>query len=267
VPFFWVHGQISNAFLPRYLGSDRPVYGFRHQGQEGDPARKITVEGIAEYYLQEVMSAQNKGPYCLGGYCFGGLVAFEMAQQLQQRGERVELLMLLEPANLRSSTKSVFIKPGAIDVTDDHLIAAEVQRHLRIVASLPAPERLSYVRERIVGKINDWVSKCCSPVKQSMRRATYKAYLRIGARIPLALRSLYILDVYSRAIKNYAPKPYAGKIVLFEGEKSFARQETWERLALGGLEVHKVKGRHEEILGQPFVQGWAEKLSRYLKPN
>jgi len=101
-PFFWLHGDSSDAFLPRYLGPDQPVYGFRHQGGDGQPARYTTVEDIAAHYLSEIRAVQPNGPYFLGGYCFGGMVAFEIAQQAQKQREAVPLLVLLA---LSSPTK------------------------------------------------------------------------------------------------------------------------------------------------------------------
>src|SRR4030095_11334207 len=72
-PFFWIHGEVSNAFLPRCLGPDRPIYALTHQSEYGAPARFTTVENIARGYLQEIRAVQPTGPYFLGGFCFGGL--------------------------------------------------------------------------------------------------------------------------------------------------------------------------------------------------
>ena len=97
-PFFWVHGEASDAYLPRYLGPDQPLYGLRHQSEDGQPAHYKTVQDIAAHYLEEIRSVQPQGPYLLGGYCFGGLVVLEMAQRLQAQGQRIYLLVLLDPA-------------------------------------------------------------------------------------------------------------------------------------------------------------------------
>ncbi|HEY7167532.1 MAG TPA: non-ribosomal peptide synthase/polyketide synthase, partial [Candidatus Binatia bacterium] len=88
-PFFWVHGQNSTAFLPEYLGPDQPIYGLKHQSLDGAFAAYTTVETIASHYLTELQTIQQNGPYRLGGYCFGAVVAFEMAQQLKAQGQTV----------------------------------------------------------------------------------------------------------------------------------------------------------------------------------
>ena len=61
--------------------------GFNHQSTDGQRALYTTVENIAAHYLDEILTVQRNGPYRLGGNCFGGLVAFEMAKQLQERGQ------------------------------------------------------------------------------------------------------------------------------------------------------------------------------------
>ena len=97
-PFFWVHGQASDPLLPRYLHPEQPLYGLMHQAHDGRPAKYTSVEEIAAHYSSEVRAVRPNGPYLLGGYCFGGVVAFEMAQQLRKLGEPVDLLVLLGPS-------------------------------------------------------------------------------------------------------------------------------------------------------------------------
>src|SRR5262249_40389017 len=109
--FFWVHGDVSNAYLPRYLDSEQRVYGLQHQSTDGQPALYRTVEEIATHYLTEIYTVQPHGPYRLGGYCFGGLVALEMANQLQKQGKKVDLLVLLNPASRKTGTSTVVSSP------------------------------------------------------------------------------------------------------------------------------------------------------------
>ena len=112
-PFFWVHGDLSNSFLPRYLGWDQPLYGLEHQSQDGKPALYDSVESIASHYLDEIHTVQPKGPYFLGGYSFGAMVAFEMAQQLKKAGADVALLALLDPPSVTSSKSSSSVVPSS----------------------------------------------------------------------------------------------------------------------------------------------------------
>src|SRR5262249_31573141 len=116
-PFFWVHGQAIDPLLPRYVHPDQPVYGLMHQAHDVSRAKYTTVEDIAAHYLGEVRALHPAGPYQLGGYCFGGVVAFEMAQQLRRAGEPVDLLVMLGPSPVADSRH---LEPGTdTGVTDE----------------------------------------------------------------------------------------------------------------------------------------------------
>ena len=95
-PLFCVHGDEANHYLPKYLGSDQPFYGFMHQGEEGLLIPYTEVETIAAHYIMEMKQVRPVGPYNLTGYSFGGLVAFEMARQLTMAGDGVPMVILLD---------------------------------------------------------------------------------------------------------------------------------------------------------------------------
>lgn len=103
-PFFFLDGQWrDNAFfcfpLARYLGSDQPFYAlrpYRFYGPQVPPA----FEAMAAGHLKSMRDIQPKGPYLLGGWCNGALVAYEMARQLHAEGEVVDLLVLMDPVRL-----------------------------------------------------------------------------------------------------------------------------------------------------------------------
>src|SRR5262249_51456414 len=135
-PFFWVHGDASTAFLPRYLGSDQPLYALHHQSEDGKPARYTRVETIAAHYLEEIRTIQPQGSYFLGGYSFGGTVAFEMAQQLKRQGEEVALLWLLD-----SHFPGDNVPDAAQEEIDTTLLRDELRRHLGNLALLGAKEK------------------------------------------------------------------------------------------------------------------------------
>jgi thioesterase domain-containing protein/acyl carrier protein len=95
-PFFCVHGDEANYFLPKYLGEDQPFYAFFHQGDDGLRIAHTSVEDIAAHFIHEMRSVRPHGPYLLGGYSFGGVVAYEMAKQLMAAGDDVPLLVLFD---------------------------------------------------------------------------------------------------------------------------------------------------------------------------
>jgi aspartate racemase len=99
-PFFCVHGVGGNVVgfheLARHMKPDYPFYGLQSQGLDGKHACHTRIEDMAAHYLNEIRTVQPKGPYQLGGFSLGGLVAYEMASQLQSRGEEVSLLALFD---------------------------------------------------------------------------------------------------------------------------------------------------------------------------
>jgi hypothetical protein len=96
-PLFCVHGHVGEVLfyrdLSRRLGAEQPFYGLQSHGLVGGPAHS-SVEAMAAEYLREVRFIQPRGPYFIGGFCLGAVVAFEMAQQLLSEGEQVALLAL-----------------------------------------------------------------------------------------------------------------------------------------------------------------------------
>ncbi len=96
LPLFCVHGDEASHFIPKYLGNTRPFYAFFHQGEDGRRIEYTTVESIAAHFIREMKQAKPKGPYLITGFSFGGVVAFEMAQQLAAAGDEVPLLAVID---------------------------------------------------------------------------------------------------------------------------------------------------------------------------
>ena len=104
-PFFFLHGQYDSAGFYCYqmaesLPRDQPFYALDSY-QFPDPSSLPSLEQMAASHVASVREVAPHGPYILGGWCAGGLVAYEMARQLTAAGERVEHLILLDPVYLR----------------------------------------------------------------------------------------------------------------------------------------------------------------------
>ncbi|MFI1016193.1 amino acid adenylation domain-containing protein [Streptomyces sp. NPDC020965] len=82
--------------LLRYLEPGRPVYGIQSPGLAGALPEVADVAALAELYLAEIRAVQPEGPYHFLGYSFGGTVAHTLAALLQERGEEVAFLGLLD---------------------------------------------------------------------------------------------------------------------------------------------------------------------------
>jgi thioesterase domain-containing protein/acyl carrier protein len=102
-PFFGFHGEGGNVLIYRklaqYLGADQPFYGLQSQGLDGNSPLLKTIDEMAALYVKEIRGVQPHGPYFLGGYCLGGTIAYEAAQQLHAADEEVALLALFDTMN------------------------------------------------------------------------------------------------------------------------------------------------------------------------
>ena len=104
-PVFLFHSHGGNVLeyraLARRLGKDRPVYALQSRGLDGSKIEEPRVEEMAAYYLEEIRSVQPRGPYYLGGFCLGGIVALEAARRLQESGELVDLVFMINSATAK----------------------------------------------------------------------------------------------------------------------------------------------------------------------
>ncbi|MEM8704884.1 MAG: beta-ketoacyl synthase N-terminal-like domain-containing protein [Actinomycetota bacterium] len=135
-PLYVVHGAGGNVLflwsLARGLAGDRPVYGFQAKGSEGGLMPDASIETMAERYVDELM-AHDDGPYLLGGFSGGGVVALEMTRILEARGATADLVVLFDtptPGNLRPSFARRWINVARTAVTEG---PSAVSSHLRSV--------------------------------------------------------------------------------------------------------------------------------------
>jgi thioesterase domain-containing protein len=242
---------VSNAYLARCLVPDQPLYGLNHQSADGAPARYTTVETIAAHYLAEIISVRPSGPYRLGGNCFGGLVAFEMAKQLRARGQTVDFLMLLNPAFSDSShdVQGSLASPGSISA--------------RTVGHTANPCALV---DRLKTLIARGLAMAIDRVKKPLQRLIY--LLSLGSRLPIpeSLRSRYILDIYEKANDSYVADTYAGNVLLLFGDDyPQPLRKEWARRCTGGVMIHAVPGDHQQVLEAINVKSWARHLTGHLE--
>jgi amino acid adenylation domain-containing protein len=254
-PLFFVHGAGGTVFsyldLARRLGAGRPFYGLQAAGLDGgcddDAAPPASVEDMAGAYLREVTAVRPAGPYLLGGWSLGGVIAFEMASQLLARGERVGLLALVDSPLPGGAA-------AAAPAGDDPWLLAAFARHL----GLEAADSEAAVRE-------------LASLAPAERLAGVLAAARQAGALPASFEvdSLgRLVDVFRTGIQafaTYAPKPYAGRITYLQAATATGRDgEGWGRLAAGGVEALTVPGDHFTLLREPNAGALAERLRERL---
>jgi amino acid adenylation domain-containing protein len=130
-PLFMIHPPggfvVCYRELAKHISPNRPLIGIRSRGLYGTESLPSSLEEMAAEYVQAIRSLQPHGPYVLGGWSLGGIVAFEVAQQLTEQGEAVESVFLLDSAIPESNidlSKRLDLKAGAeygLDMTLEEL--------------------------------------------------------------------------------------------------------------------------------------------------
>lgn len=144
-PIICVHGDEANYFLPKYLGKEQPFYGIFHQGEDGKEIRWRVVEEMATNFLAEVRATLPHGPYVLCGYSFGGLVAYEMAQQLRAAGEPVPVLVLFDTYDPRQYSEISDRETKWYQVLKEFIVRRVSDHLFSRGRTLPAKLRHNYI--------------------------------------------------------------------------------------------------------------------------
>lgn len=212
MPIFIVHGDNSNYIISEHLGKDQPVYGFFHPGSEGEGIRFKSVKEMAKTYLSSLLAVCPSGPFFLIGFSFGGVIAFEMAIQLQNSGNEVPFLVLIDS-----------ISP---------------------LASEPIELRNNFFK---MVRLN-FLRPIRRKLKRKIKLLACNYYILLNRPIPLEKRSYYLWDKYLTLTKNYSPAKFDGDILLFRttGNPSSAKYLGWETL-VNSIKMVEIDGKHLEI--------------------
>jgi thioesterase domain-containing protein len=263
-PFFWIHGENSNFVLPRYLGQEQPLYGIVHQGHDGRPAPYTTVEDMAAHYLEEIRRVQPEGPYYLGGYCFGGVVALEMAQRLKEKAQEVGLLVLLDPDDFIDQQTGKSVTSPSRNPGKQESFGQRVRRRFTVMKGLRLAEAVQYCFNALKSRIND--HRLVRKGRAAGKTAAYKVCFRLGWHLPAVFHSHYMLKVYDSAFKRYKPRPYSGRMIIWKTVFSPVGVRTWKKLARE-VEIVLIAKEHSQVLQDPHMNVWAERLSRELRDS
>ena len=262
-PLFFIHPISGGVFvyyhLARYLGQEQPLYGLQDPGIFEEAISYISIETMAARYVSEIRKVQSEGPYLLGGWSFGGILAFEMAQQLQQQGQDISLLAIIDSVVPDRSQYTGHID----DVTFLAVIAVELTRTLdgknleeitNDLQRLEPKERIYYVLDRIKHSKRDLPANGFSWLQQQLQ----------------------IFKIRMQAIQNYHFHTYTGHITLFRASErdylasplnrpDFSWDLGWSRLTTRSIEAYAVPGYHETMIVEPHVQILAKHLHSRLE--
>jgi aspartate racemase len=190
---------------------------------------------MATHYLEEVRAVQPAGPYFLAGYCFGGLVAFEMAQQLHARGEAVGLLAVFNTYGPERRASVAGLSPfRRFAVRSARRMHVE-RENMRV---LTLGEKLRYLLAQT------------SRVHTRLRARLDRARAR---QADLAPHLTQVVAAHDEAYHAYTPRPYTGNLTLFWSQHRFARSFVdpsfgWRQTITGELDIHLIPARTGSVI-------------------
>ncbi len=263
-PLFLVHGigggVLDFTNLARAIGPEQPVYGVDRPETCEPAATPMTIEAMAQQLVRALRAFQPAGPYRLGGHCFGGLLAYEMAQQLVADGQEVALLALIETE-----------APSYRRVHVTGRVLREFARNLPVwladVVGHSQPLFLNRLRRK------------SRLLTRSLNGQTRRAQ---ALRAPLQLEDLVdrvgeisderrqLMMIQLQAARNYRLRPYPGQITVFRARCrplwcSFDHALGWGELAAGAIVTHVLPGNHVQMMTeQRYIAALATRLRRAL---
>jgi amino acid adenylation domain-containing protein len=253
-PFFCVHGfggdVVGYRDLALLLGPDQPFYGFQARGLNDMDTPHTDVVEMAADYIAYMRRLQPQGPYYLGGYCYGGVVAFEMARQLEAQGERVALLAVLEGYAIeRSEALRAYWRPQVI---------------ASFLRNLPYWMRDNLQPDGPYAYLLAW-GKPRQPVPPPARRMWHGLDPGSIPANDFASRRIRLEVAHDLAMDRYQPGSYPGRVTLFRVKamslfRAHAPTMGWSRYAEQGVEVRMIGGAHYNILEEPHVASLAAQL-------
>jgi thioesterase domain-containing protein/acyl carrier protein len=258
-PFFGIHGRDGNVLFYRkfseLLSKDQPFYGLQSQGLDGEQIGRTSVEAMGAYYLEGMRKVLPRGPYLLGGYSFGGLVAYEIARQLRAASEEIALLVLFDAAN---PAKPARVRSWKKIVGD---------KIWRVLSRGTTPSRvLQFWAQHVGGELGDNLLRW----NERFHKLTLSQEATRDRNPAAELRSLHVQMVHERARLAYKPLPYDGKVTLFRTLNRDSAYEVdqdlgWSAVAQGGVEVHFVAGIHDTMFKDANTPYLARKVDECIR--
>jgi amino acid adenylation domain-containing protein len=266
-PLFFLHGDHQHGGfychdLARCLGADQPFYAVTPHGLDGD-ALPWSIEAMASDRLAAVRAVQPAGPYRLGGFCTGGVVAFEMARQLEAQGEQLETLLLVDAGLYNASVP-----------------ARLIGRCVRWLAT-----GIGW-REPARRQLYLWLRELPTAWAESARSGGFGRTRFVAAKLRALPRYLGLehdaepaqidADIssypgrhraYGVRRRDYLPGRFSGRIALFRSEYLRADPNGgptagWSHVA-AAVDVHDLPGSHQAAVTRN-VATLAEKMKPYL---
>lgn len=261
LPLFFMHSHGGNTLeyqaLGSLLGKDQPVFALQARGLDGHIRVGATIEEMASAYVSEIRSFRPQGPYLLGGFCFGGLLALEAAHQLKSIGEDVPLLVLIQASHPRAMNFRADVRaPQRIWYRAKKRFDLELE-NFTVRGAQYLRDRSRYTLEQLGAKVAfgvGWIDATRNP-DLSRRRAHY------------IIEALGI--EHSKAASKYEPPVYDGNVILFRAKEQLCGLDSdeylgWKETLQGNIKIIEIPGHQQNMLTLPHVVELANQLTKSM---
>ncbi|BCL39534.1 amino acid adenylation domain-containing protein [Nostoc sp. MS1] len=255
-PFFCIHPIGGNvlcyADLARNLGNEQPVYGLQAIGlNEEEPL--TCIEDMAALYIEAIKTIQPTGPYYLGGWSMGGVIAFEMAQQLLTNTDEVALLALIDsyvPKLISSVTIDTQQIPSLEELDDPYQVAYYFVKDMAGILNqeicLSEEELRDTQQEELLIYVLNW-AKTAHVLPPEFSEQQLHSWFKI-------------FQANRQAFFRYFPQPYSGRTIFLQSEETSVRDSGWNKM-ISSLEEQIIAGNHYNLLKSTTL---AQNLRKYL---
>lgn len=263
-PFFCIH-PLAGVVFPYYelafaLGKEQPFYGLQSVGISKKEPPLSTIEEMAARYIKAIQVVQPEGPYALGGWSLGALIAFEMAQQLQQAGQSVGLLVSLDGPACSPSRMINTWETARFTLTT---VIPNIWPYVFDFLNLQERQELENNERNKLGK--SLTANRETEIAQAIAQKAERGSFRQAA----VRRLLPVMWANTKAYVNYKPRVYPGEMTLIRSRRpsrNVNRYPTlgWQDIVQKEIDILDIPGHHLNILRQPQVETLAQTLKSCL---
>lgn len=263
-PYFVIHGNM--VALASHIEIEQPIFSVMPHGMTGKRA-PTDIKSMTLEYAKQIRAIQPKGPYYLGGYSIGGILALELARFFRSKGQQVASLILIEPTKPTKGKKNYIDEktenPDIMKQRNGSLITYANRAFNNFFSKQGVKEKIKYLFKGMIYNIDRRFK-----ITQKTKRIICELYIRSGHRIPMKLRRFYHSQASHKALKTYVPKVYPGNVSIIHCKVRDADfQLIWKKIIEGEVEFHELPGEHFDILNEPHVQVLAQKLSNCIQKH
>ncbi|HJW10248.1 MAG TPA: condensation domain-containing protein, partial [Albitalea sp.] len=276
-PVFFVHDGDGETLLYRNLAqrlsAEHPVYGLQPLSANGHAMLHTRLSDMARHHIGKIRRVQPHGPYLLGGLCAGGVIAYEIARQLQQQGESIAMLALIDAADVGVQQRAGRVAGKRLKSFSNAFSGERAEPLLRTLGAGLVKAVLK-VKNLLVYEVSSRLRNAATARKVKQLRR----HLDKGTTPPASLQSLSVADIYQFALLDDTNRELLqGDVALFRATTAGDTQDDdpyiekfgdpllgWQARISGTVRCFDLPGGHFSMLQEPHAQALAQSMQAYI---